>query len=459
MRCAALDVPAMDVGGLDLLDRYEERIALEDPFLQTADDMSFFCHGDGAFLKLDQDGRITVSDFIREHTGISAEVAFVGRGNFFQIWEPGRLRRLWRGGARPAFAASAGDEAWGATGMMAGHGEDIHAVGGPARHIPVLLAEVLRRRSRRRRARSIVDGTFGAGGYTRAHSGGRCVGRRDRSRSRRHRCRRGPRSGIPAGRLQAGAGAVLDARRTCRESVDGVVLDIGVSSMQLDQAERGFSFRADGPLDMRMAQAGLSAADVVNRFKPGDLARIFGFLGEERHAGRIARMIERRREKRPFERTLDLADAIETHVGRNPKDKIHPATRVFQALRIFVNDELGELARALFAAERALKPGGRLAVVTFHSLEDRIVKRFIADRSGQRRGSRHLPEAKAPPRPSTRPAVAIDAGRRRDRRQSARTLGQAAGRRSARRRRPAPADFSIVRIFQNCPTSSRPGER
>ncbi|TIU17433.1 MAG: 16S rRNA (cytosine(1402)-N(4))-methyltransferase RsmH, partial [Mesorhizobium sp.] len=134
------------------------------------------------------------------------------------------------------------------------------------------------------------------------------------------------------------------------ESAEGVVLDIGISSMQIDQAERGFSFRADGPLDMRMAQAGLSAADVVNSFKVGDLARIFGFLGEERHAGRIARMIESRREKHAFERTLDLADAIETHVGRAPKDKIHPATRVFQALRIFVNDELGELAKALFAA-------------------------------------------------------------------------------------------------------------
>jgi 16S rRNA (cytosine1402-N4)-methyltransferase len=179
------------------------------------------------------------------------------------------------------------------------------------------------------------------------------------------------------------------------ESADGVVLDIGISSMQVDQAERGFSFRADGPLDMRMAQAGLSAADVVNSFKTGDLARIFGFLGEERNAGRIARMIESRREKRPFERTLDLADAIETHIGRAPKDKIHPATRVFQALRIFVNDELGELAKALVASERVLKPGGRLAVVTFHSLEDRIVKRFIADRADAVTGSRHMPEAHA----------------------------------------------------------------
>ena len=175
--------------------------------------------------------------------------------------------------------------------------------------------------------------------------------------------------------------------------VDGVVLDIGVSSMQLDQAERGFSFRFDGPLDMRMAQAGLSAADVVSRYKAGDLTRIFGLLGEERHAGRIARMIEKRRETQPFERTLDLAHAIETLVGRNPRDKIHPATRVFQALRIYVNDELGELARALVAAEHVLKPGGRLVVVTFHSLEDRIVKRFIADRSAAPSASRHLPQA------------------------------------------------------------------
>jgi 16S rRNA (cytosine1402-N4)-methyltransferase len=162
--------------------------------------------------------------------------------------------------------------------------------------------------------------------------------------------------------------------------------------MQLDQAERGFSFRADGPLDMRMAQVGLSAADVVNTYKTSDLTRIFGLLGEERHAGRIARMIEARREKRPFTRTLELADAIETLVGRSPKDKIHPATRVFQALRIYVNDELGELSRALVAAERALKPGGRLVVVTFHSLEDRIVKRFLADRDETTAGSRHLPQ-------------------------------------------------------------------
>jgi 16S rRNA (cytosine1402-N4)-methyltransferase len=272
---------------------------------------------------------------------------------------------------------------------MAGHGGDIPAVGGPARHVPVLLAEVIAALSPAP-GQTIVDGTFGAGGYTRAIlATGASVVAIDRDPA-----------AIAAGRsLEVSSGGrlrLVQGRFSQLDDhvaqADGVVLDIGVSSMQLDEAERGFSFRSDGPLDMRMAQSGASAADIVNGFKAGDLTRIFGLLGEERHAGRIARMIEKRRDRKPFERTLDLADAIETHVGRNPKDRIHPATRVFQALRIFVNDELGELAKALFAAERALKPGGRLAVVTFHSLEDRIVKRFIADRSGNPAVSRHLPE-------------------------------------------------------------------
>jgi 16S rRNA (cytosine1402-N4)-methyltransferase len=276
--------------------------------------------------------------------------------------------------------------------MTAGHGDNLHAVGGPARHIPVLLAEVLDALAAGP-GETIIDGTFGAGGYTKAllDTGARVVA-----------IDRDP-DAIQAGRaleseadgrlklVQAPFSTLADQA----DCVDGVVLDIGVSSMQIDEAGRGFSFRADGPLDMRMAQAGISAADVVNSFKAGDLARIFGFLGEERHAGRIARMIEQRRDRRPFERTLDLADAIETHVGRKPGERIHPATRVFQALRIYVNDELGELARALIGAERALRPGGRLAVVTFHSLEDRIVKRFMADRSEAPAGSRHMPQVEA----------------------------------------------------------------
>jgi 16S rRNA (cytosine1402-N4)-methyltransferase len=289
--------------------------------------------------------------------------------------------------------------------MMAGPGAD-DAGGGLARHIPVLLPEVLSALAPQA-GEMIVDGTFGAGGYTRALlDAGASVVAIDRDPD-----------AIAAGRaLEAAAGgrlrlvegpfSRLDA--LAGEKVDGVVLDIGVSSMQLDEAERGFSFRHDGPLDMRMAQAGASAADIVNRAGVSDLTRIFGLLGEERHAGRIARMIEKRRAERPFLRTRDLADAIERLVGRKPGDRIHPATRVFQGLRIFVNDELGELARALLAAERALKPGGRLAVVTFHSLEDRIVKRFLAERSGRAGGgSRHLPEAKGPETTFERPATAV----------------------------------------------------
>ena len=272
--------------------------------------------------------------------------------------------------------------------MMAGRGEDI-AAGGPARHIPVMLRQVLEAVAPRP-GEIVVDGTFGAGGYTRAllQAGADVVGvdrDPDAVLAGRAMEREFP------GRLRLVHGCVSGLDEAAGGPVDAVVLDIGVSSMQLDAAERGFSFRADGPLDMRMAREGASAADVVNRFKAGDLARIIGLYGEERHAGRIARMIEKRRAARPFERTRDLAEAIEGVVGRNPKDKIHPATRAFQGLRIFVNDELGELARALSAAERALKPGGRLVVVTFHSLEDRIVKKFFADRSGKASGSRHLP--------------------------------------------------------------------
>ncbi|WEX11343.1 16S rRNA (cytosine(1402)-N(4))-methyltransferase RsmH [Chelativorans sp. AA-79] len=277
--------------------------------------------------------------------------------------------------------------------MMAGHGTG-DAGGGPARHIPVLLAEVLDV-LRPAEGRLILDGTFGAGGYTRAlieHGASVIAIDQDPDAIEGGR----PLAEAFAGRLRLERGRFSDMEAIAGEMLDGVVLDVGVSSMQLDQAERGFSFRREGPLDMRMGREGPSAADVVNRFKTGDLARIFGLLGEERHAGRIARAIEKRRAEKPFRTTGDLAELVERVVGHRPTDKIHPATRVFQGLRIFVNDELGELARALFAAERVLKPGGVLAVVTFHSLEDRIVKRFLVARSGPQARSRHLPEAAAP---------------------------------------------------------------
>lgn len=277
--------------------------------------------------------------------------------------------------------------------MAANPGEgSTEAGGGPVRHIPVLLKEVLVALEPGA-GKVILDGTFGAGGYTSAIlAAGADVIALDRDPT-----------AIAAGQALV---ASNDGRLKLIHSqfshladhapevgLDGVVLDIGVSSMQIDEADRGFSFQKNGPLDMRMSASGVSAADVVNRAKVAELIRIFHFLGEESQSPRIAHAIEKRRAEKPFETTRDLAGLIEIVTPRKMKDKIHPATRVFQALRIFVNDELGELAQALFAAERALKPGGRLVVVTFHSLEDRIVKTFFSDRAGKAVGSRHMPVA------------------------------------------------------------------
>jgi 16S rRNA (cytosine1402-N4)-methyltransferase len=181
-------------------------------------------------------------------------------------------------------------------------------------------------------------------------------------------------------------------------AVDGVVLDVGVSSMQIDAPARGFSFQADGPLDMRMSASGLSAADVVNTFGEAELADIIFHLGEERRARAIARAIVAARGSAPIGSTLMLAGIVSGVRGMRVHEGQHPATRTFQALRIYVNDELGELIRALSAAERLLAPGGRLAVVSFHSLEDRIVKRFMASRSGRTASaSRHAPMENSPP--------------------------------------------------------------
>jgi 16S rRNA (cytosine1402-N4)-methyltransferase len=266
------------------------------------------------------------------------------------------------------------------------------------RHVPVLLDEMLAALQVRSRG-VYLDATFGGGGYSRAilEAGAGRLFALDRDPAAVARGRElaaaCPRFAMLAGRF--GAMAELLAAADVRQ-LDGVVLDLGVSSMQLDEAARGFSFAADGPLDMRMSGAGTSAAEIVNRADADTLADLLRRYGEEPAARRIARAIVERRQHGPITRTRELAELVAGVVGRKA-GRIDPATRTFQALRIHVNDELGELERALHAAEALLVPGGRLVVVAFHSLEDRIVKRFFAERSGATpRPSRHLPIAAAP---------------------------------------------------------------
>lgn len=256
-------------------------------------------------------------------------------------------------------------------------------------HVPVLLDEVIAALAVHS-GDTVVDGTFGAGGYTRAilAAGAAQVVGFDRDPD-----------------AIAAAGGIADDRLTLVNDrfsqmdrvlaergiglVDSIALDIGVSSMQIDQAERGFSFQADGPLDMRMDKAGQTAADYLNSAEEAEIARVLREFGEEPRARAIARAICA---ARPIERTAELAAIVRRAAGFRPGQKSDPATRTFQAIRIHLNAELDELEQGLEAAERALKPGGRLAVVTFHSLEDRIVKRFLRTRSGANPGgSRHRP--------------------------------------------------------------------
>lgn len=268
-----------------------------------------------------------------------------------------------------------------------------------APHVPVLLAEVIDALAPAPGERH-VDATFGAGGYTRAIlARGAAVIAFDRDPD-----------AIANGRALAEADGALtlvpaefsamaeELARVDAIPVDGVTMDIGVSSMQLDQAERGFSFQADGPLDMRMSQEGPGAADFLNEADEEAIADVLYRYGEEPKSRRIARAVVA---ARPLTTTAQFARVVRQALGHRPHDKKDPATRAFQAVRIHVNRELDELERGLAAAERVLKPGGRLAVVTFHSLEDRIVKRFLRDRSGGApAGSRHLPAAAAPRAPS-----------------------------------------------------------
>ncbi len=281
-------------------------------------------------------------------------------------------------------------------------------------HIPVMLGEVLED-LRPTDGAVLVDGTFGGGGYTRALLGQadtRVIGL---DRDGAVLAAAAPMRKAFGERLTLVHGRFADMDRLLKEAgvdaVDGVVLDLGVSSIQLDTPERGFSFMRDGPLDMRMGGSQeadtRSAADVVNTESAARLRSILSRYGEERRARAISEAIVARRAEAPFTRTLDLAGLVERVLGRGRKGEIHPATRTFQGLRIYVNRELDELVRALFAAERLLRAGGRLVVVSFHSLEDRIVKTFLTARTGRGgQGSRHAPPtAEATRAPSFTPVV------------------------------------------------------
>jgi len=262
----------------------------------------------------------------------------------------------------------------------------------PAPHEPVLLEEVVAGLAVQPGSTQ-VDGTFGAGGYTRALLGagaGRVIAfDRDPTAIEEGR------SLVPDPRLELVHERFSQMDRALADRgitpVDGIALDIGVSSMQLDRADRGFSFSKDGPLDMRMSQAGQSAADFLNEGDEAEIARVLRDYGEEPRARAVARAIVA---ARPLTRTAELAAVVRKALGYRQGQKSDPATRTFQAIRIHLNAELDELEQGLRAAERALKPGGRLAVVTFHSLEDRIVKRFLREAAGATaRASRHLPDA------------------------------------------------------------------
>lgn len=278
-------------------------------------------------------------------------------------------------------------------------------------HIPVLLDEVVDALAIVPGERH-VDATFGAGGYTQAIlERGAEVAAFDRDPqaigSGQHLV------STANGRLILieAPFSQMESELTARDlaPVDGVTMDIGVSSMQLDQADRGFSFQQDGPLDMRMSAEGVTAAEWLNEADESEIADVLYNFGDEPRSRRVASAIVR---ARPLTRTSELANVVRKALGYKPHDKKDPATRTFQAVRIFINRELDELAQGLAAAERVLKPGGRLAVVTFHSLEDRMVKRFLRERSGSEpAGSRHLPAKAAKAAPSFEtPAKAIRPG-------------------------------------------------
>src|ERR1700745_1147139 len=336
-----LDRPALDAGGNALLKEIETLIGRFPPYSEEREQFSAALYGTSEVLKIDGEGRAILTEPLKSHASIKDEVAFAGLGHKFQIWEPGRFR---------AELAEATEKV----------------------RPPPATAECLAVRA----GGVYVDATFGAGGHTRdilAAANCNVIGiDRDQSAIAR---------GADLVREGGGRLVLVEDKFSNLEAVahscgygaiDGVVFDLGVSSMQLDEAARGFSFRHDGPLDMSIGRDGPTAADVVAAASVGELAAIFTPLGEERHARSIARAIVAARRQAPIQTTRSLADIITGIVHARP-GAIHPATRTFQALRIFVNGELAELAAGLAAAERALKPGGRLVVVAVHSLEERMV--------------------------------------------------------------------------------------
>ncbi|MEM1106725.1 MAG: 16S rRNA (cytosine(1402)-N(4))-methyltransferase RsmH [Pseudomonadota bacterium] len=326
-------------------------------------------------------------------------------------------------------------------------------------HIPVLLEPVLEALAPED-GEVHLDATFGGGGYARALlAAADCVLLAiDRDPAAIARAEDMAKT-APGMRPLLGRFGALDelAIEAGHPALDGVVLDLGVSSFQIDEAERGFSFQKDGPLDMRMAASGPSAADILNQIDEANLATLIFRLGEERASRRVARAIVERRAQAPFSTTADLAEVVSDALGGRRGARTHPATKVFQAVRIYVNDELGELSRALLAAERILRPGGRLVLVTFHSLEDRAVKRFLRARTGAESGpSRHMPGPAAASEPtfeliSRKAIIPSDEERR------ANPRARSAKLRAARRTAAAPRPADLEPAFNLPPLSQFAG--
>jgi len=340
-----LDRPALDAGGNALLEEIERLITQYSPYSEEREQFSTALFGTSEVLKIDGEGRVVLTESLKQHAAIADEATFAGLGHKFQIWEPGRFRAELAEATEKIRALKR--QLGSRVAAQTPHG---------ARDCVVIGID--------RDRNAVVAGED----LVRAASGRLVLLQRNFSE------------------LQ------VAARNAGHAAVDGVVFDLGVSSAQLDDPARGFSFRHDGFLDMRMGSDGPTAADLIRVVGERDLARIIATLGEERHARALARAIVRRRSAAPIRTTRALAEIICRIVHGRP-GAIHPATRTFQALRIFVNDELAELLAGLGAAEQILKPGGRLVVVAFHSLEDRIVKSFLAERATEPKQSRHLPPA------------------------------------------------------------------